>query len=193
MAAQNVGAVVPRLRRAIEGPVQVTGPNALTDDQLTAMAADAIADLILYTSGAWNHELQVAGRSGDPDTGPPDEWTIDPPLKPEEESMIAAQAALTYFFHAFKDRKVSERIKNEGQEWEYAFNGPMLRDWLRLLQTQRDEALAALKEEHPVLARYASFLEVRDQLAAVQLEPWTTGGLGGGQVILGGYTTLGFG
>lgn len=183
MAAQNVGELAPRLRRAIEGPVTVAGPEALTDPQLTAMAADAIADVILNTVGAWGHQLLIAHR--DADTNAADQWEVDPPLKPEEESMIAAQAALTYFFHAFKDRKVSEKIVNEGQTWEYQFNGAMLRDWLRLLQKQRDDALAALKEDNPVLARYASFLSVRDQLAAVQLEPWTMGGLGGGQIILG--------
>lgn len=183
MAAQNVGELAPRLRRAIEGPVTVTGPDALTDAQLTAMAADAIADVILNTAGAWEHQLLIAHR--DDGTNAPDQWEVDPELKPEEESMIAAQAALTYFFHAFKDRKVSERIQNEGQSWEYAFNGAMLRDWLKLLQQQRDDALNSLKDANPVMARYASFLAIRDQLAAVQLEPWTMGGLGGGQIILG--------
>lgn len=175
MAAQDVREIIPRVRRAIEGPV--TPPGALTDDQVLALAADALADVILLTAGQWEHELLVSER--DETTNVPIEWTIDPELSLPEESMIAAQAAITYFFHQFKDLKVAQRIQNEGQEWEYQISATVLRDWIKMLQEQRDESLEALGRSNPALARYGSFLEVRDSVGAALLEPWRGGGSGG--------------
>lgn len=177
MAQQDVAELIPRVRRAVEGPVPlVTG--ALTADQILALTADAIADVILLTGGQWGHELIVTTR--DPMTNVPTAWAVDPELSSAEESMIAAQAALMHFFHAFKDQKVTERIRNEGQEWEYSMSANLLRDWVALLKAQRDAALESLKATHPVLARMVSILHVRDSLAAARLEPWVGGGLGGG-------------
>lgn len=178
MPAQDVREIIPRVRRAVEGPVAVQSP--LPADALLAMAADAIADVILMTTGAWPHTLVVTGH--DAATGFPSEWAVDPGLSLEEESVIAAQAALSYFFHAVKDQKVSERMRNEGQEWEYTISATVLRDWIKLLQGQRDTALAALGRKNPAMARYASFLQVRDRVASAVLEPWVAGGgVGGGQ------------
>ncbi len=178
MAQQDVAELLPRVRRAVEGPVPLPPGAALTDDQLLAITADAIADVILFTSGRWAHSLVVTQRA--PVTNVPTGWAVDPGLSSEEESMIAAQAALTYYFHIFKDQKISERIRNEGQEWEYTMSATLLRDQMAMLMAQRDMALEALNRDSPILARYASFLQVRDKVAAAHLEPWVAGGLGGG-------------
>lgn len=177
MAAQDVREFIPRVRRAIEGPVPLS-VGALTDAQVEAMAADAIADIILLTVGAWNHKLTVTDRT---DEGVPEHWAVDPGLELEEESVIAAQAAIGYFFHEFKDTKISERIVQEGRQWEYQLSATVIRDQVKLLQEQRDAALSSLLRAHPALARYASILEVRDRLGSAVLEQWTRGGLGGGQ------------
>lgn len=181
MAQQDVAEILPRVRRAVEGPVAVSAP--LSDAALIAMTADAIADVILFTGGDWGHRLVVTER--DATTNVPTEWAVDPGLELEEESMIAAQAALTYYFHLFKDRKISERISNEGQEWEYTLSANMLRDVYSALKDQRDLALNALRAEQPVLARYASILAVRDRTAAALLEPWVPlgGGTGGIELV----------
>lgn len=177
MAQQDVADLIPRVRRAVEGPVPLPS-GALTDAQVLAITADAIADVILLTGGAWEHTLSVTDRD---DANVPIAWAVDPGLSLEEESMIAAQAALTYYFHIFKETKVSERIRNEGQEWEYAMSATLLRDQMAALREQRDMALAAIIRKTPALARYASFLQVRDRAAAAYLEPWVEGGgLGGG-------------
>lgn len=178
MAAQDVREVIPRVRRAVEGPVPVT-VGALTDPQVEALAADAIADVILMTVGAWQHKLSITDR--DPDSNVPVHWAVDPELELEEESVIAAQAAITFFFHEFRDLKTSEHIVNEGTEWEYSLSANLLRDQIKLLQNQRDLALQSLSRAHPALAKYASILEVRDRLGSAVLEQWTRGGLGGGQ------------
>jgi hypothetical protein len=178
--AQDVREIIPRVRRALEGPVPlVTG--ALTDDQLLAVTADAIADVILFTHGEWGHTLTVAGLTSD-DPPVPNEWEVDPALSPEDESIVAYQAAITYTFQTFKNLKTSERIKNEGQEWEYTTSATVMRDFLKALMQLRDEALS--QSHSPVMARYASILAVRDAAASYALEPWVPGsGLGGGQLI----------
>lgn len=180
--AQDVAELVPRVRRAIEGPVAETGPGALTEAALAAMAADAIADVILLTSGSWPHTLEVTGRDAQDH---PSEWAVDPGLSLPEESVIAAQAAITYFFHQVRNVRTSEQITNEGQTWSYSISANLLRDQIKLLQEQRDAALSSLLDANPVLARYASLLAARDSLGAALLEPWTTDGLGGGQLLLG--------
>jgi hypothetical protein len=178
MAAQDVREFIPRVRRAIEGPVPLA-TGALTDDQIEALAADSIADVILLTVAMWPHKLLVTERSAPANV--PIHWEVDPGLSLEEESVIAAQAAITYFFHEVKDKKVSETITNEGQSWDYEISGPLLRDQIKLLQQQRDAALKAVTEAHPVMARYASILEIRDRVGSALLEQWTRGGIGGGQ------------
>lgn len=179
MAVQDVRELVPRVRRAIEGPVPA---NALTDDQVEAAAADAIADIILLTVGLWPHTLTVTERETVGDIEAPKHWGVEPELSLEEESVVAAQAAITYFFHQVRDLKSTERIVNEGTTWEYTLSANVVRDQIKLLQAQRDAALNALKAVNPALARYASILQVRDALGAALLEPWTGGGyLGGGQ------------
>jgi hypothetical protein len=179
MAAQDVADLVPRVRRAIEGPAGVeTG--ALSDEQVEALTADCIADIILLTSGQWGKTLEPK----DPDEKPTVHWTVDPALTVPEESLVASQAALTYFFHQYKDAKTTERITVEGREWEWGASAQLMRDYMKLLQEQRDEALAAAQAANPVMARYASILAVRDRLAAAQLEPWTTPGGEGGYVLI---------
>lgn len=174
MAAQDVRALVPRVRRAIEGPVPLPVSEALSDAQVEALAADCIADIILLTVGQWDHKLLVLER--DPASNAPLHWTVDPELSPEDEALIAAQAGVSYWYRILADTKVSERIRNEGVEWEWAKSANLIRDWLKSLLEMRDGALAGAKAANPVMARYASFLEVRDRASAAMLEPWTVPG-----------------
>lgn len=178
MAAQDVRSLLPRVRRAVEGPFTLPPEQTLNDSQVEALAADAIADIILFTYGEWGHKLAVTDRNVD--TAAPEHWSVDPELEPEEESVIAAQAAIQYFFHAFRDTKVSETIKNEGREWTYSLSANVLKDQIALLREQRDKALEAVVRKHPVMARYASLLEARDPLGSVLLEPFVANqGIGG--------------
>jgi hypothetical protein len=62
--ARDVRTLIPRVRRALDGPA-ATSPLAdastLTDDEVTAVIADAIADILLYTGGStvFGHTLEV--------------------------------------------------------------------------------------------------------------------------------------
>lgn len=168
MAAQDVRELVPRVRRALEGPVPVAG--GLTDAQVEAAAADAIADLLLLTAGEWEHTLDISER--DPATNAPLHYTVSPELELHEASLVAAQAALTFIFTTLKDVKISETIRNEGQEWSYQQSANLFRDWLKMLRDQRDQALTALERSNPIMVRVGSILAVRDQLASAVLEPW---------------------
>lgn len=169
MPPQDVRELVPRVRRAIEGPVPLDS-GALTDDQVEALAADCIADIILLTEGTWGHTLSVSEL--DPDTNFPLHYTVEPELMLPEQSVVATQAAVQYFVFSTKDVKTVERIRNESREWEYQRSPNILRDFLKALIEQRDAAIDAIKALDPPLARYASFLAVRDPLAAARLEPW---------------------
>lgn len=168
MAAQDVGTLVPRIRRALEGPkiLDPSDPSRLSDAEAEAAAADAIADLILYTAGDWRHRLLPA------DGPPATTWTVDPELTEGEESLIAHQAALTYFFYLLRGMRTHERIRNEGQEWEYTTSANILRDAFAVLKEERDLALAAILRQNPVMARYASILAVRDKFTAAVVERW---------------------
>jgi hypothetical protein len=179
MAAQDVAELTPRVRRAIEGPVPpATG--SLTTEQLTPVAADAVGDLILVTAGRWPHTLTVTDR--DATANFPTAWEVDPALDAAEEGLVAMQAAINYAVTFLKDMKTSERISNEGQDWEWTKSATALRDWLKLIQSQRDEALTALQERYPVMARVASFLATRDAVTAQLIEPYQVGGLLGGGI-----------
>lgn len=184
MAAQDVADIVPRVRRALEGAKALpdADPAKLSDDEVEAAAADAIGDLILYTGGGWLHAITVSvpGAPGDPY-----HFTVDPGLSFEEQGLVAIQAALNYFFHVFREQKVSQRIKAEGREWEYSQSANLLRDAIKLLKDQRDLALRSLQGSIPPLARAASFLATRDPVAAALIEPYAAGGAGaGGQALL---------
>ena len=166
MAAQDIAEIVPRVRRALEGPIPVNP--ALTDEAVEAVAADAVADLILFTNGRWGHQLVVTDR--DDTTNIPTEWGVDPGLTPADESLVAYQAALTNVGVLLKDMKVSERIKNESQEWEWQLSASGVRDWLKALIDLRDTALESVFAGNPVLPRVASILHARDPVGAALVE-----------------------
>lgn len=168
MPPQDVAELVPRVRRALEGPLPVS--SALTDSQVKAAAADAVADLILLTNGEWGHTLAVTERADD--TNYPEEWAVDPGLSPDEESLVAWQAAISSVGVILRDSKVSETIRNEAQEWSWEKSASGMRDWLKFLIDQRDAALRTAALTAPVFARVASILHARDP-GAEMIEPWT--------------------
>lgn len=171
MAQQAVSELIPRLRRAIDGPAGDSGLAAPLDDaQLKEAAADAIADVIFYTGGLFGHTLVVLDR--DDAYNAPNDWAVDPELAPEEETVIVAQAAINFFFHFFKGLKVSETITNEGQSWEYALSANVVKTQFDQLVKMRDQALAQVERQHPVPTLYASFLEARDWQTSRLIEPY---------------------
>lgn len=188
----DVRVMIPRVRRALEGPGS-TGPLAdsavLTDDQVTALIADAIADVILYSGSAFGHELVVTSR--DAHYMAPDAWEVDPEFSQPEQSVIVAQAALGYFFHQLKDLKVSEEISDEASTWKYQLSSTLIRDQMKMLQDARDRALTAVELAASVgLDVYISYLEERDSIASRLIEPWVQPWSGGGyaqDVRFGGY------
>lgn len=181
MAAEDVRGLVPRVRRAIEGPIPLTS-GALDDAQVEALAADCIADIILFTEGLWGHQLSVSEK--DPITEYPLHWSIDPELSLAEESLVASQAAVQYFIYTVKNGKTMERIRNEAREWEWQKSPTLLKDWFAELVKARDAALATVMATNPPMARYASILAVREPLAAARLEPWSPDSPGWGGVML---------
>jgi hypothetical protein len=176
----DVRVLVPRIRRAVEG---AGAPAVLADDAVKDLAADAIAAVILYSGSVFGKQLLVTAT--DSATGAPSEYATSAPLNLQEGTVIAAQAALDYFFHRFAEMKTSETIQDEAQSWTYTLSAQLLRDQLKLLSEQRDKALEALSGAlGPALDSYASFIATRDLHTSMLIEPWVhfdTGlSLGGG-------------
>lgn len=179
----DVAELVPRVRRAIEGPASTPEtPGALSEEQITAITADAIASVIFYTDGRWGFTL-----SGNGDTSNP-EWTIAPDPSLPEQTVIVAQAALDYFFFEFSTVKTRERLSNEATEWEYEQSAQLLTERFKLLIGERDKALEVIEGlRRGTTARFASFIAVRDAQTSALIEPWVAenGGVGG-QTLLAG-------
>jgi hypothetical protein len=183
VAQQPVADLVPRVRRAVEGPRTLAegDPDRLTDEQAKYLVADTIASILLYTggkAGLFGKTLIVTATDG----GVPTDYAVDPELSLEEQTVLATQAALDYFFHEWKTRKISETISDEAQTYEYQLSAQLTRDQLRSLRDERDRALEALEGRHR-LDDYVSFIAERDMLTSREIEPW----LWGAQASPGGY------
>lgn len=179
--------LIPRVRRSIEGPDEAgfggsAGTPDLTDDEVNALVADAVADVILYSGGhsVFGYILEIAER--DDYYMAPTAYRTDTEMSLEAQSVIAAQAALNHFTHTLKTLKTSERIADEGQEWEYQIGATVLTEQIKGLREDRDKALKALAGNNVVAEDYINFLAVRDSYTDSLIEPWSDGGLGrGGQ------------
>lgn len=167
MAETDVRVLIPRIRRKLEG----IGAPAASDDDVKFAAADAIADVILFEGSAFGKQLLVT--STDDTYNAPDEYATSEELTLPEGEVVAAQAALNRFFFSFVGTKISQTIKDEAQEWSYGLSSTLLRDQLNALIKERDKAIEALGDGGHTLARYSSFLAVRDCEVARVIEPFT--------------------
>lgn len=177
--------LIPRVRRRLEGPASVSGSaavaaGALTDEQVNALIADAIAGVIFYSGGLFGHTLVVEER--DPDYLAPIAWSVDPELTEPEAVVIDAQAALDYFFQFTRGMKTSEEISDEGQTWSWTKSAALLQEQFKSLRDARDAAIAQLSADNPNLESWTNFLAVRDAQTDAIIEPWLYGG-GGGQYL----------
>jgi hypothetical protein len=176
MALTDIRVMTGRVRRAVEG---VGGAAVLTDDEIKDLIADALADIVLYTGSVFGKTLIVTDRGANNE---PTEYATSDELSLAEQSVVAAQAALTHFFYTFVNLKVSEKIHDEGQGWEYTLSATLLRDQLAFLIKARDAALE-LADTTGAMDSYESFLAIRDSYTSRLVEPWVnavgTGGQGG--------------
>lgn len=173
---RDLRVMIPRLRRALLGPL-TANQDALSDDELLAWLADATASAIFYVGGAnaFGASLEIVDR--DRIYGAPSEWRTSETLGLPEQTVIIAQGALDYYTHAMRIIKVSERIADEGQEWQYDLSSNLLRDQLKLLQAARDKALEIITAESLVATdTYVSFLAERDVVVSREIEPWVESG-----------------
>lgn len=177
----DIGELVPRVQRAIEGVVQ--SQYTLTFDEAYNVTADACADVLLYTGSIFGGTLIVTGR--DPITNAPVSYATPNQLDPSQNSVISSQAALTYFYQVFKNMKMSETIGDEASNWSYTKSPNLLIAQLKLLQDTRDRALEAVNNQNGGMEAYVSFLAVRDTFTSRFVESWVWGvpesfGLGAG-------------
>jgi hypothetical protein len=176
----DVVVLIPRVRRAIDGPAasSATAPSSsYSDEELKALIADAIGEIIFFTNGAFPHTLNVESR--DDTYGAPEEWSVDPVLSEAEAAVVAAQAALNSFFFNLKELKTQETIGDEGQTWSYSISATLVRDQMEYLRAMRDKALEQIAAQDVALDAYVSYVHARDAIASVYVEPWIYSSLGG--------------
>lgn len=174
--------LIPRARRAIEGPDAITGSagvpaGAISDEQVNAMVADAISGVIILSGSLFGKELVVAHR--DEFYMAPDQWITSEELTEPEQIVIAYQVALDYYQKVLEGMKVSEKIADEGQSWEWSISATVLNKRLEALRADRDKAL---EQVDPFQAEeWINTLYERDRITDILIEPWVLGGGGGGQ------------
>lgn len=173
----DVRVLIPRVRRALDGPTASSSAapsNTYDDEAIKALVADAIGEVIFFTGGSFKHTLDVAQR--DDVYSSPTEWTVNPPLSEAEASVIAAQAAINTYFFSLRELKTQETIKDEGQEWSYTVSATLVRDQMAYLMKIRDAALEQIQADQSyALDQYVSFVHERDRWASYYVEPWVSG------------------
>lgn len=174
--------LIPRLRRALDGPTAMSSAaisSTLSDEQLNAIGADAIGEMIFYSDSLLGSKLEVAER--DPVYQGPVAWRTEPALTEMQVACIVSQAALTYFYNKLAPGKTAEGIKDEATEWTWEISPQAIVERLRQLKADRDRAIENLVEggwEFDV--SWVSMLAVRDKWTSALIEPWVEGpGLGG--------------
>lgn len=173
----DVRVLIPRVRRALVGPLG-SGfvQDDLNDSDTTAVIADAIADVILYTGSVFGKTLEVTDR--DSFYQAPTAWRTSSALEESEQGVIVAQAALNYIFRTLQTLKTSETIRNEGQEWSYSISASALAEQVKELRAARDAAISRLESGDGV-ERWVNTLLVRDAYTDTLIEPFVSGGIGG--------------
>jgi hypothetical protein len=181
---RDVRVLIPRARRALDGP-EATGSASvsakLSDDQLTAVIADAIADVIFYSSGAFGRKLEVVER--DPNYLAPIAWRTSEALSEDEASVIIAQAGLNYFFNALSTMKTGETLKEADREWTWNISASALAERVKELRAQRDKAIELLTSQNVIAEVWVNTLAERDAVTDFLIEPYI---YQGGTLPLGG-------
>lgn len=166
----DIAEIVPRVQRAVEGARMDDWK--LSSGEAYNVTADALADILLYCGSIFGSRLLVTGRDAN---NAPDAYATEQQLEPDEMAVVSAQAALTYFYHAFKDKKMSETIADEASSWGWTKSSQLLVATLKMLQDTRDRALEAIENRTGGTDAYISFLAVRDWTVARYIEPWVYG------------------
>lgn len=178
---RDIRVLIPRVRRALDGPHATSSAAAssnFTDDEITAQIADAIAEVIFFAPDGFGKQLEVTER--DPNYLAPIAWQTSEPLTDAEATVIVLQAALNNLYYGVASMKSSERIRNEGEEWEWSVSASAVAERVKALQRMRDEAIERLTaiDSHGMHA-WINTLAVRDAYTDSLIEPWVgfpTGG-----------------
>jgi hypothetical protein len=174
---RDLRVLIPPCRRAIDGPTAMASGSlsaTLSDDEVTALVADATGELILMTHGESSFGYQLIPTARDPFYMAPVAWMTDLPRIPAADAAILSQAALNFYFQEIRNLKISETIKNEAVDWEYSRSANVIAAWLQYLISNRDKAVLALQTINVPMDTWVSTVAERDYLAAVILEPYVS-------------------
>lgn len=182
---RDIRTLIPRVRRAIDGPHATSSAAAssnFTDDEITAQIADAIAEVIFFAPDGFGKALEVTER--DTNYLAPIAWQTSEPLTDAEATVIIYQAALNNIYYGVSAMKSSERIRNEGEEWEWSVSASAIAERVKNLQRMRDEAIERLGSMSAQTKHaWINTLEVRDAYTDSLIEPWVGAPMGGQEFV----------
>lgn len=174
----DIRVMIPRMRRALDGPQASSSASVsstLDDTQITSVIADAIAEVIFYSSSAFGKTLDVVER--DPVYLAPIVWKTSEPLTEPEITVITAQGALTYVYNSLTGLKTSETTKEADREWAWSISASALAERVKDLRVQRDKAIELLTSQNVIAEDWVNTLNVRDAYTDLLIEPYlSTGG-----------------
>lgn len=174
----DIRVMIPRMRRALDGPQATSSASVsstLDDTQVTNVIADAIAEVIFFSSSAFGKTLDVVER--DPNYLAPIAWKTSEQLSEPEITVITAQGALTYFYNSLTGLKTSETTKEADREWAWSISASALAERVKDLRAQRDKAIELLTSQNVIAEDWVNTLNVRDAYTDLLIEPYlSTGG-----------------
>lgn len=172
---RDLRVLIPAVRRAIDGPTATSSASvsaSLDDTEILGLIADATAEVILMTGGETMFGYQLVVVERDSTYMAPVAWMTDTARNSNADVVIRSQAAINYFFQTVRDMKMSETIKDEGQEWDWELSASLVRDQMQYLIAVRNQALETMRALHAPLDTYISLVANRDKMAAIFLEPY---------------------
>lgn len=173
----DIRVLIPRMRRALDGPTATSSASVsstLDDTQVTNVIADAIAEVIFFSSSAFGKTLEVTER--DSYYQAPVAWKTSEPLSEPEATVITCQGALSYFYNSLSGLKTSETTKEADREWSWAISASALAERVKDLRAQRDKAIDLLTAQNVIAEDWVNTLEVRDAYTDMLIEPFLSSG-----------------
>jgi len=164
--------MIPLVRRALDpGVASAFAAANYTDDMIKDVTADAVSNISLCVGSDFPYTLSVTQRNAI--TNYPEEFDVSPEMPYEVQVLVSIQAAINACVGTLNELKTKESIKDEGSDWSYEKSSAVIRDKLRALMADRDNAIKNLKQvAGGNLEVFVNTLDARAPELNRQIEPW---------------------
>lgn len=169
---KNIRIMEPIVRRALEpGVPSASAAASYTADMIRDVTADAFSMIQFAAGPDWPYYISVIERN--PTTCFPEEFATNEALPYEVQSLVGIQAALQATLNELTTTlKMRETIKDEGSEWTYEKSVNLLRDKIKALQDDRNEAIRQMQRAVAPLEQFVNLIAQRVPLIDQRIEPY---------------------